>query len=158
MTHIKREDFDEETFLRVLSETANVVESCKAAGVKRRSVYRWRDEDPEFRKAWDDANERGTDALEDEAIRRASKGTRKPVFYKGTICGHVREYSDTLMIVMLKARRPAKFKERSAVEMTGSNGQPIAFDIRMPIDEFNKLPAGEQIKHMQQALGASRPH
>lgn len=67
----------------------------------------------------------GSDALEDEAIRRASQGTLKPVFYQGVQCGEVREYSDTLMMFMLKARRPERFKERSATELTGKDGAPI---------------------------------
>ena len=42
------------------------------------------------------------DALEAEARRRAVEGVRKPVFYQGVICGWVGEYSDTLLIFLLK--------------------------------------------------------
>jgi len=31
----------------------------------------------------------------------------KPVYYQGEQCGEVREYSDTLLIFILKARDPA---------------------------------------------------
>ena len=37
----------------------------------------------------------------------------KPVFHKGEQCGVVREYSDTLMIFLLKARDPAKYRENA---------------------------------------------
>ena len=57
---------------------------------------------PEF----EDADEEVTETLEREATRRASKGTLKPVFYQGKVCGEIREYSDTLLIFLLKARRP----------------------------------------------------
>src|SRR6266699_1263767 len=30
----------------------------------------------------------------------------------GQICGHVRKHSDTLLIFLLKARRPEKYRER----------------------------------------------
>ena len=51
---------------------------------------------PEF----EDADEEVTETLEREATRRASKGTLKPVFYQGKVCGEIREYSDTLLIFL----------------------------------------------------------
>ncbi len=103
-------------FLKALAETANVSYACKQSGVPRRTAYQWRTDVPKFAGAWDEAVELGTDALEDEAVRRAHAGTDKPVFYKGAVCGAIREYSDTLLIFMLKARRPEKFKERTEVD------------------------------------------
>jgi len=41
----------------------------------------------------------GADSLEDEAVRRARDGYDKPVYQQGQCVGHVREYSDTLMVV-----------------------------------------------------------
>jgi hypothetical protein len=52
--------------------------------------------------------ETGTDLLEDEALRRAEDGVAEPRFYEGRLCGHVQKYSDTLLIFLLKARRPQK--------------------------------------------------
>jgi hypothetical protein len=83
-------------------------------------VYGWRDADPEFKLKWEAALDRGTDALEDEAVRRAKEGTDRPVFYKGEVCGAVREYSDTMLIVMLKARRQDKFGDQSKVQHSGN--------------------------------------
>ncbi len=51
--------------------------------------------------------------------RRAVEGVDEPRFHDGQICGHVRKYSDTLLIFMLKARRPDKYKERGEVAQTG---------------------------------------
>lgn len=90
-----------ERFLSALSRTASVTAASQAAGIGRRTAYNWRDADEAFAAAWDDALESGTDALEDEAVRRALDG------------------SDTLLIFMLKARRPEKFKERVANELSG---------------------------------------
>ena len=86
--------------------------ACRAARLPRARAYEWREADPDFAKAWDDAVERGTDALEDEAVRRAMQGVLKPVYQGGKKVGAIREYSDTLLIFLLKARRPEKFKER----------------------------------------------
>jgi hypothetical protein len=56
--------------------------------------------------------ERGTDALEDEALLRPLEGTLKPVYQGGKKAGTVREFSDTLLIFMLKAPRPRRLPTR----------------------------------------------
>src|SRR4051794_22490885 len=82
-----------EKFLSLLGETANVVRSCEGANLPRRTAYDWRREDPEFADAWDGAVELGTNALEDEAIRRAHEGVLRPVYQGKELVGHVREFS-----------------------------------------------------------------
>ena len=42
----------------------------------------------------------------------AHEGLRKPVWYKGKIVGYETEYSDTLLLAMLKANNPDKFRDR----------------------------------------------
>ena len=102
---------DQATFLEALQNTANVSTSCQVAGLSRSFVYDWRAADPEFAADWASALELGCDALEDEAVRRGCEGHLKPVFYQGKEVGAIREYSDTLLIFMLKARRPARFRD-----------------------------------------------
>ncbi len=104
-------------FLDTLRDGASVSASCLAAAYGRASVYEWREADEAFKAAWDDAADEGTDRMEDEAYRRAVRGTTKPVFQGGKRVGEVQEFSDTLMIFMLKGRRPEKFKDRSTVDM-----------------------------------------
>ena len=105
--------------LAAIGETANVKAACKLAGVSRSAAYAWRDQDEDFRRAWDTAMKLGTAALEDEAARRAFEGFDEPVFYQGTQCGVIRKYSDTLATFLLKAHAPERFRERSQVEHTG---------------------------------------
>jgi hypothetical protein len=50
--------------------------------------------------------------LEDEAVRRAYEGVEKPVCQMGKEVGVIREYSDTMLIFLLKGLRPAKYRER----------------------------------------------
>lgn len=139
-------------FLASLAVCANVCRACEDAHLSRMTAYYWRNNDSEFKRQWDDCLELGTDALEDEAIRRAAEGTLEPVFQGGQCVGHVRKFSDTLLIFMLKARRPAKFKDRAHLEVTGKNGQPI--DIRMSAEQFKQLPLDERIRIMQSAMGS----
>jgi hypothetical protein len=88
-------------------------------------VYVTREKDPEFAAAWEEALEEATDLLEEEARRRAHDGYEEPVYYKGTQCGVITRYSDQLMITLLKAHRPAKFRENIRQELSGPDGGPI---------------------------------
>lgn len=105
-----------DSFLAALAETGNITRSCQKAKVPRQTAYDWKHADADFAQKWEAAVELGVDALEDEATRRAKEGTDKPVFHQGEQCGTIREFSDTLMVCLLKARRPDKFKERSQVD------------------------------------------
>lgn len=113
-------------FLLALEQTASVVKACELASIGRSTVYDWRDNDPEFAKDWDAAIERGCDALEDEAVRRAHEGYDRPVYQGGERVGVIREYSDTLLIFLLKGRRPNKYRDRGTFEHTGKDGAPLA--------------------------------
>ena len=113
------------TFFDSLASGRSVAGSARHAGYSRSIVYLWRDQDPSFRATWEAAVEAGTDRLEDEAWRRAHDGVDKPVFHNGTQVGAVREHSDTLTIFLLKARRPGKFRENRALEITGKDGGPL---------------------------------
>src|SRR5689334_17255625 len=89
-------------FLELLSESGNVRASCAALDLCRSTLYEWRRHDADFAAAWDSALERGADGLEDEARRRAMAG------------------SDLLLIFLLKALRPEKYRERSQVDINKS--------------------------------------
>jgi hypothetical protein len=104
--------------------------TAQRASYGRASVYEWRVADAAFRAAWDDALEEGTDRLEDEAFRRAHDGVPKPIFYKGDRIATVQEHSDTLTIFLLKARRPEKFKDRTATTLD-SGEKPLKVDLSL---------------------------
>ena len=97
--------------------------ACEAAGYARRSAYEWRAADEAFASTWDEAVEEGTDQLEDAAIKRA------------------KDSSDTLMIFLLKARRPDKFKDRAKVEHSGPNDGPIEINDVTDLDRAKALAA-----------------
>jgi len=49
-------DHARQTFLETLRDTANVSAAARAASVNRRTVYNWRDENPDFAADWENAN------------------------------------------------------------------------------------------------------
>lgn len=106
-------------FLSALAEYGNVTQAAEKAGVNRVYLYEVRAEDKAFKKEWKEAARYGALRLEDEARRRAIEGWEEPVWHKGKECGTVRKYSDTLLIVLLKAHHPEKYAERNKTENSG---------------------------------------
>jgi hypothetical protein len=112
-----------EAFLAALAKTGNVTVAARMAKIDRGTHYDWLKEDPEYKAASEDAIEQAADVLEEEAVRRAVKGVKRPVYQGGELVGYVQEYSDTLLIFLLKGNKPAKFRER--YEHSGTGGSPI---------------------------------
>lgn len=104
-----RTDRARATFIKVLAEHCNVSEAARAAGIGRRTAYDWREADPEFAAAWDEAEQTAADALEAEAWTRATTGK-----------------SDRMLEILLKGHRPEKFVDRIKAEHTGS--VPVQFN------------------------------
>ena len=75
----------------------------------------------------------GADALEDEAVRRAVDGVDEQVFYQGKACGVVRKYSDTLLIFLLKGRRPERYRDRSSHATGVPYNGPMTFEVTVPV-------------------------
>lgn len=98
-------------FLDELAKGVSVAGAASAIGLSRTAMYQRRAADEDFATAWDEAVEAGTDILEDEARRRAVDGVPEPKYYEGAICGTVQKYSDSMLMFMLKARRPGKYRE-----------------------------------------------
>jgi|APSaa5957512535_1039671.scaffolds.fasta_scaffold00673_20 hypothetical protein len=118
-------------FFGTLEETADVSASARSAGYPRRSVYEWRDKDPAFKAKWDSAWELGVDAMEEEARRRGMVGDDQPVYQGGKLVGKTRKYSDTLLMFMLKGRRPDRFRDNSSLEVAAPGGGPVAFNVTL---------------------------
>ena len=101
-----------EAFLDSLRVTGNVSAAARLVGRSRASLYRMRRADPDFASAWQDALEEAVDWLELEALRRAVEGIKEDRFSKGEIVGTITRYSDSLLMFLLKARRPWLYDRR----------------------------------------------
>jgi hypothetical protein len=87
---LKATDENKEIVLAMLANGATYAAAAAAVGAHRRTIMKWADADEEFAQRWNDAIEEGIDRLEQEAIRRARDGVKRPVFYMGQIVGYGR--------------------------------------------------------------------
>jgi hypothetical protein len=86
-------------FLELLRQTANVRLSADGAGIDRDTAYRRRGRDATFMAAWTQAEADAVDVLEAEARRRALT------------------VSDNLLMFLLKAHRPERFRETIRIDL-----------------------------------------
>lgn len=91
----------EEVFLNAYRQCGTVKYAAKKAKVGRTTVYRWREESTRFAKEFEDAQEDAVQELESAAWERA------------------KVHSDTLLIFLLKANRPEKYREKFEQNHTG---------------------------------------
>jgi hypothetical protein len=130
-----------------------VTRAAEAAGIDRRTHTRWM-ADPEYAAAFADAEEEATERLEAEARRRAEEGTRRLKFHQGVpimvpamdaegkpllakgkpvLVPYVEhEYSDTLLIFLLKGKRPTVYRDNWKGELTGEGGGPVEIVLSRP--------------------------
>ena len=103
----------------------SVADACRRSGLLQSTVDSYRRKHSDFQRQWDDALAEGLGRMEIEAGRRAVEGTDKPVYYQGIECGAVREYSDTLLMFLMKKRDPSYARSQSQVELSGPGGGPV---------------------------------
>lgn len=115
-------------FCRAYAQRGIIREGTTAAGISRKTYQRWRKEDEAFNEACNEAKQMATDLLEAEAHRRAVDGFERPVIYKGEVTDTYKDYSDSLLTMLMKGNKPDKYKERSSVTHGGSVGRPMTLE------------------------------
>lgn len=86
-------------FIRALANSANVRAACQSAGISRQAAYLRKRTDEAFAEQWDDALEDACDVLEGIARQRAAAE------------------SDVLLIFLLKAHRPEKYRDNHKIDL-----------------------------------------
>jgi len=147
----KRSPQLEEIVLQGIRQGNTLAVSAYAANVSRETVINWINKSEstrdlatglctdDFADRYRAAEEAGTDIIEQEAIRRAVDGVDRPVYQQGTLVGHTTEYSDSLMGLMLRGRRPSRFNTERH-EHSGPNGKaiPLSMEIEFVKSESEK--------------------
>jgi hypothetical protein len=96
----------------LLANGGFVQQAIRTAKTSREFVNNEYNTDPEFAQLFDIVLELANETIEQEIYRRAVTGVEKPLSSKGILTGQsIREWSDTLLIFLAKARMPGKYRE-----------------------------------------------
>ena len=147
-------DLHQTRFLAAFAVSCSVQKAARCANIHRQTHYDWLREDATYPSRFEEARQRAAQMLEDEAVRRAVHGVRRPVLYRGKQV-HLRgeplyqiAYSDELLIRLLEAWKPEKYGRR--------NEQTNLLEV-----DWNKLTAEQwdmlSQHYMKQALGTDDP-
>lgn len=127
----------QDRFLAKLRECANATDAAVAAGVTRSWAYVYAKNHPTFKAAWDAAVEQAVDRLEKEAWRRAHDGVEKPVYLgPRQEPGMVTEYSDSLLMFLLKGRRRNVFGDNVRLEVVREAAAQLAAQTGISVEEL----------------------
>lgn len=115
-------------FFAELEKHGQITRAARIARLDRASVYELRASNPEFNTRWVAALDTYADTLEAAAHQRAVEGTDKGVYHQGVLMSTEKQYSDTLLLAMLKAKRRREYGDSSKVELSGPDGGPVAIE------------------------------
>ena len=105
-------DYKKRAFLAAYAHMGRLVRAAKAAQCNWRMHYYWLKVDPLYKEKFAEAQQMAGDFLEDEAVRRATEGVTRTRYYKDEPIGEDIEFSDTLLLFLLKGAKPEKYRER----------------------------------------------
>ena len=125
---IRRKPSRRRRFLEELARGWSVSKAATAAGVSRAQIYRWRTEDLQFANDWDEAYEIGSDVIEDAAYQRAVVGIETTIVTKDGKEITKTEYSDRLLELLLKARKPKRYAKPEIQISASANLTPLTFE------------------------------
>lgn len=98
LTCRKRQDLWLDAFIK----TGTILGACRRTGVCRETVRKWRRDDLDFAKRFEDSDLDITETLETKAMSQAMAG------------------DTTLIIFLLKARKPEMYRDRFDVKHSGN--------------------------------------
>ncbi len=123
-------------FLSILAQTGRVAEASRAVGFTDTSTLQaFRRSDEDFAEAWDEALQAAAHVLEEEAIRRATEGVLEPIYYKGEVAGYKTNYSDTLLMFILRGLKPGTYRDTQRGGDTTINFGIAVLPMTAPNDE-----------------------
>jgi hypothetical protein len=129
--HIKKA-----AFLAAFAECGNISRASELAEVNRHQHSRWMKADQGYCDGFGRAVDKAVDTLAEEARRRAVDGLRRVKFYQGKPIidpetgkpYFEHEYSDVLLMFMLKAMRPETFRDNVHISRDPSREAMIVLD------------------------------
>lgn len=126
-----------ESFLRGFAVSGNCTQVCDELHISRTMLLKFKREDIDFAKAYNQAQEDSFQGWEDEVARRSFQGYKKPVFQMGQLVGHTTEYSDKLAEMMIRSGKPEKYTPKTVgtIQHAGQVGIKFA---ELSLEDLNR--------------------
>ena len=138
-------------FLEAVVVAGGIVDrAARAVGINRCTVYKWRERDERFAKAYTVAMDRAMDVMEDEGKRRAFEGTRKGIYFEGRLVAAELQYSDACWLAIMRAHRP-QYQQNGKTTFQGT-GKDGAIPLSLVLPEHLKAATDEQLRAASERL------
>lgn len=105
-------------FLKHYQKTGRLRESIDVARIDWRIFKQW-EEFPDFAEQFQAVEEKFVESLEKEVYRRGVEGWDEPVYQMGQKVGSRRKYDSTLLLAMLKVRKP-EYRDGASVNIANA--------------------------------------
>lgn len=125
-------------FLVAYAQCGTLAKAAEIAGCDRKSHWHWKRQDPAYAEAFQFAREMVADLHEDEASRRAMGWDETRYAEDGTPYT-IRKYSDTLLIVRLKALKPNEYRDNATIKHEGTVTLALEDRTRQANDRLARL-------------------
>lgn len=172
-------------FLDAFSKCGVVPYACAQSGLVRSCHYAWLEKDHKYRQAFLEADAGFTESLIQEAVTRGRDGRPKRVIFQGKLMGRyldmngkevpagdptaeifepltVQEYSDNLLMFLIKAKRPEFRESHREPQPPPPDGAQTADDVFAGIDERAQAAAApktiEDAQLVNEPIEPEPPH
>lgn len=115
-------------FVVRLVENPSITAACKSLGISKPAINAHCFRYPLFSLLVKEAIATIREKIEDAAYERAVLGVEKGIWWQGERVGEERQFSDQLLITLLKANMPEKYNRPQGLEVSGPDGGPIELD------------------------------
>ena len=139
----------QKNFLNVLRDCVNITSACRQIQVSPQTILRRRKSDVKFARDFDQCMDEAIDMMEGEARRRAVDGYKEPVFRNGKQIGEITRYSDSLLMFLMKANRPEKYRDSVRPSTYG--------DLNIEITSYAPKKITAPVKRIRSSLKDQNP-
>jgi hypothetical protein len=136
-----------EAFLKEMCRVGSAIKAASNLGLNRPSLYRWREQHPDFDEAWREADIIINENILSELYRRGHDGYDEPVFWKGEVVGEIRKYSDKCLVFMAGVRMPELRPNRQSLEIGNKPGETLKIANR----DVGEL-TDDELRHIDKTL------
>lgn len=130
-------------FLGAYARCGKVYKAAEAAGINRDMHGRWMREDDTYPARFKEAREEWIERVEEDARVWACEGVEEQHYENGELVKVVKKRNPTLLLAILNAELPEKYRGRQSIEHSGPAGGPIQVGVESMTDEqLERIAAG----------------